>query len=56
VYAELPGWKTSIEGVRNADDLPDQAKAFVDLVEREVGVPIRYVGVGADRDAVVERS
>lgn len=56
VYAELPGWKTSLEGIRNADDLPDAAKAFIELVEREVGVPIRYVGVGADRDAVVERS
>jgi adenylosuccinate synthase len=55
VYAELPGWKTSLEGVRSAADLPERARAFIELVEREVGVPIRYVGVGADRDAVVER-
>ena len=55
VYAELPGWGTSIEGARRVEDLPTRARAFVDLVEREVGVPVRYVGVGADRDAVVER-
>ena len=52
---DLPGWRTSIEGARRVEDLPTQARAFVDLVKREVGVPVRYVGVGADRDAVVER-
>ncbi len=56
VYAELPGWQTSLEAVREVQDLPDRARAFVELVEREVGVPVRYVGVGADRDAVVQRS
>ena len=56
VYAELPGWKTSIEQARSMSDLPPAATKFVELVEREVGVPIRYVGVGADRDAVVVRS
>ena len=29
---------------------PTQAKAFLELVEREVGVPVRVVGVGAERD------
>jgi adenylosuccinate synthase len=30
------------------------ARRFVEIVEREVGVPVRIVGVGAERDAVVE--
>ncbi|MFM8530838.1 MAG: adenylosuccinate synthase [Ilumatobacteraceae bacterium] len=55
VYTELPGWKASIEQARSMKDLPRAAAQFVELVEREVGVPFRYVGVGADRDAVVER-
>ena len=55
VYADLPGWKTSIEGARSMGELPPAAAGFVELVEREVGVAVRYVGVGADRDAVVVR-
>lgn len=51
VYAVLPGWKTSLSGVRHRHDLPPNAAAFVALVEREVGVPITIVGTGAARDA-----
>lgn len=56
VYVDLPGWQTSLDGIRRIDDLPVRARAVVDLVEQEVGIPVRYVGVGADRDAVVQRS
>jgi adenylosuccinate synthase len=55
VYEDLPGWQTSLAGVREVHHLPSSARTFVELVEREVGVPVRYVGVGAERDAVVER-
>jgi adenylosuccinate synthase len=55
VYAVLPGWRTDISGVTDLADLPTEAKAFVDLVEREVGVPITIVGTGAERDSTVTR-
>lgn len=55
VYVDMPGWQTSLAGIRRIDDLPVRARALVDLVENEVGVPVRYVGVGPDRDAVVQR-
>jgi adenylosuccinate synthase len=50
VYAELPGWNRSLAAVREPGALPVQAQDFVRLVEVEVGVPIRIVGVGAERD------
>lgn len=50
VYVELPGWETSLSEARQAGDLPAEAKAFIDVVEREVGIPVRVVGVGAERD------
>jgi adenylosuccinate synthase len=53
VYAVLPGWRTDISAVTTLDRLPDEAKAFVALVEREVGVPVRIVGTGAERDSYV---
>ncbi|MEN9805425.1 MAG: adenylosuccinate synthetase [Actinomycetota bacterium] len=54
IYETLDGWKTAIATCRRADDLPVAARRFVEIVEREVGVPVRIVGVGAERDAVVE--
>lgn len=53
VYVTLPGWKTSLSRCRAVDDLPAAAKAFVALVEEQVGVPISIVGVGPERDDVV---
>jgi adenylosuccinate synthase len=50
VYEELPGWKTDISSMREPGQLPAEAKRFIELVEREVGVPVNVVGVGAERD------
>ncbi len=50
VYATLPGWGTSLASTRMRSDLPAEAQAFLSLVEEQVGVPVRVVGVGADRD------
>ena len=50
VYTELPGWKQPISDLREPGDLPPEARAFIDVVEREVGVKVNVVGVGAERD------
>jgi len=54
VYAVLDGWQCDISEVRNRADLPEKAAAFVTLVEAEVGVPVRIVGTGPSREAVLE--
>jgi adenylosuccinate synthase len=54
VYAVLPGWKSTLASATSADDLPVEAKSFVALVEREVGVPVHIVGTGPERDAWVD--
>jgi adenylosuccinate synthase len=50
VYETLPGWNTDLSEMREPGDLPEAAKQFLAIVEREVGVPVNVVGVGADRD------
>ncbi|MEY2957495.1 MAG: adenylosuccinate synthetase, partial [Actinomycetota bacterium] len=55
IYTTLPGWNTTLSGARSEDDLPAEAAAFVRLVEETVGVPIRIVGVGPERDDCVVR-
>ncbi len=50
IYEVLDGWGSALREMRDADQLPDLAKRFVEIVEREVGIPVRIVGVGAERD------
>ena len=53
VYVDLPGWMTDSSAARRAEELPAEAQALLRLVENEVGVPVRLVGVGAERDDYV---
>ena len=55
VMVTLPGWRTSLAGVRAFDQLPVAAQTFITALEREIGVPITYVGTGPGRDHMVER-
>jgi adenylosuccinate synthase len=50
VYEVLPGWKSDLSKTREPGELPAAAKSFLALVERQVGVPVHVVGVGAERD------
>jgi adenylosuccinate synthase len=50
VYETMPGWRSDLSRAREPGALPAEAKAFLALVEEQVGVPVNVVGVGADRD------
>ncbi|MFA6100108.1 MAG: adenylosuccinate synthetase [Patescibacteria group bacterium] len=51
----MEGWSEPISNCRHYDDLPKQARDYVECVERFVGVPIIGVGVGPGRDALIWR-
>ena len=56
IYEELPGWKgEDITGCRTFDELPENAKSYVEYLERTIGVPISIVAVGPDRDQTIMR-
>ncbi len=55
VYKELEGWQCDLSGVREAKDLPKQAAAYIEMIEAEVGVPVKLVGVGPSREQYVKR-
>ena len=55
-YITLPGWKTTLRHCRSYGELPAEAKAFIELIEREVGVPVSIVGVGPGREECVVRT
>jgi adenylosuccinate synthase len=55
VWRAFPGWRCSTSGTRRWSDLPREARDYLEWLEREVGVPIRAVSVGAAREAEVAR-
>jgi len=55
VYEELQGWKTSLANLRHEDELPQAFRDYVSYIECAVGVPIKILSVGPDREATILR-
>lgn len=54
-YKEFKGWKRDITGVREFEKLPEEFKNYVKFIEDYLGVPIKIISVGPDRNATIER-
>ncbi len=54
VYEYLDGWMSDISSCRSFDELPENAKKYIRYIESAIGCKIKYVSVGADRDAYIE--
>jgi len=52
-YEDLPGFDADLGGCRDEADLPQGARDYLGFVSEFVGVPVRLVGVGPDRDQTV---
>ncbi|PIE58290.1 MAG: adenylosuccinate synthase [Desulfobulbus propionicus] len=50
IYEEVRGWSEEISGVREYDDLPEQAKEYLKRIEDSTGVSPAMVSVGPDRE------
>ena len=55
VYETLPGWKCDIRGIKNYDELPKEAKAYVEFIEKQLGVKISMVSNGPGRHEILYR-
>lgn len=53
VYESLPGWEERISGTRSLNDLPANARRYLERLQELCGVRLAIVGVGAPRDATV---
>lgn len=53
IYRTLPGWKTDITGMRKRADLPKEALAYVEAVSEMLGVPVKYISIGPDREQTI---
>ena len=55
VYTTLPGWKEDISTMSTWDELPENAKRYVEFIEEFTGVPVSMISVGPDRENNIAR-
>ena len=52
-YLELPGWGVDISQITERDDLPEEARKYVEFVEQGAGVPVELISVGPKRTQTI---
>lgn len=55
ILEKLPGWKCDIRGIRKFEDLPENARRYVEFAEKAIGVPIGIVSNGPSREDIIYR-
>ncbi len=53
IYEKLPGWTEDISKARSLDDLPKNARAYIEFLEKVSGARISAIGVGAGREETI---
>ena len=56
VYTELKGWQTDLTQLKSEEELPQEFKDYIKFLENELGVPVKYISIGPDRDQTITRS
>lgn len=55
VYTGFKGWNTDLTGCRKEEDLPVEFKDYISFMENYLGVPIKIISLGPDREATIMR-
>ena len=55
IYETVPGWDEDLSGVTKYEDLPENTKNYISLIENIVKIPITIVGVGPKRSQAIFR-
>jgi adenylosuccinate synthase len=55
VYVELPGWKTNMTKMQSEAEFPKEFNAYLSFLENALGVAIKIVSVGPDREQTIIR-
>ena len=55
VIKTVKGWKKDISGIRTWADLPEEAKEYVQMIEKAIRCPIKWVSVGPERESIICR-
>lgn len=53
IFKTFKGWKQDISACRKKEDLPKEALEYIEFIEKATGAKIKYVSVGAEREAYI---
>ena len=53
IYEELPGWDDDISSARRIDDLPAEARDYLNRIVDITGIPLSVIGVGSGREETI---
>jgi adenylosuccinate synthase len=53
IIEEMPGWTETTAGITDINQLPANAKAYIDRLEKLIGVKIAIISTGPDRDETI---
>ena len=56
IYERFAGWQEPIHDCRSMAELPENARRYVDALERLSGAPICFVSVGPERHQTIQRA
>lgn len=52
-YITVKGWKSDTTKIRRYEDLPKEAKEYIELIEKYAETPVKYIGVGPAREDLI---
>jgi adenylosuccinate synthase len=55
IYETLPGWNQDITKIASYDELPENAKKYLEFIEKFVDVPVEWVGTGPGRESMLHK-
>jgi adenylosuccinate synthase len=55
IYQTVPGWNEDIRQAASFGELPMNAQNYVEMIEEAAGIPVKWIGVGPEREAMVRR-
>ncbi|MDP4091241.1 MAG: adenylosuccinate synthetase, partial [Bacillota bacterium] len=55
VYTILKGWKCNISYIRNYEELPDNARKYIEFIEKQIGYPVKIISNGPKREDIILR-
>jgi len=55
IYKTMNGWQEDISQARSFDELPAAAQEYIKMIEDTAEVPVKWIGVGPEREAIIRR-
>jgi len=53
VYRSFEGWKTDITGIKSFNELPSKMKVYIDYLNENLKVPVKYISNGPGSEQLI---